>query len=199
MIRFALAPDGVVTPDLAETLPGRGVWVKAARARLVEAASKRLFARGFKSAARLPDGQSADEFAALVESLLTRRALAALGLARKAGEAAVGADQVKALGASGACALVVSALDAADDGAVKAARTAKGAVALRAFSVDEISAALGRENARHVGLKAGPAATRFLRDARRLAGFDDRVTIVEAQSTASAPRDGEKTPALNGL
>ena len=31
LIRFALAPDGTVTPDLARKLPGRGVWVTATR------------------------------------------------------------------------------------------------------------------------------------------------------------------------
>ncbi|HCK84142.1 MAG TPA: DNA-binding protein, partial [Hyphomonadaceae bacterium] len=29
LIRFALAPDGAVTPDVAAKLPGRGAWVRA--------------------------------------------------------------------------------------------------------------------------------------------------------------------------
>ena len=31
MIRFVLSPDGIVTPDVAGKLPGRGVWVSANR------------------------------------------------------------------------------------------------------------------------------------------------------------------------
>ncbi|HAE28242.1 MAG TPA: hypothetical protein DCG58_13850, partial [Hyphomonas adhaerens] len=29
LVRFALSPDGVVTRDVAEKLPGRGGWIKA--------------------------------------------------------------------------------------------------------------------------------------------------------------------------
>ena len=31
MIRFVIDPDGQVTPDLKERLPGRGLWVTATR------------------------------------------------------------------------------------------------------------------------------------------------------------------------
>jgi len=33
LIRFVAGPDGVVTPDLARKLPGRGLWVAADRTR----------------------------------------------------------------------------------------------------------------------------------------------------------------------
>ena len=32
LIRFVVGPDGMVVPDLAEKLPGRGLWVSADRA-----------------------------------------------------------------------------------------------------------------------------------------------------------------------
>lgn len=31
LIRFVIGPDGQVTPDLLQKLPGRGLWVKASR------------------------------------------------------------------------------------------------------------------------------------------------------------------------
>ena len=31
LIRFVVSPDGEVTPDVAATLPGRGIWVSATR------------------------------------------------------------------------------------------------------------------------------------------------------------------------
>ena len=49
MIRFVLAPDGQVVPDLKMRLPGRGVWVTANRQILEQAVGKGLFARGFKN------------------------------------------------------------------------------------------------------------------------------------------------------
>jgi predicted RNA-binding protein YlxR (DUF448 family) len=32
LVRFVASPDGVVTPDIARKLPGRGIWVAADRA-----------------------------------------------------------------------------------------------------------------------------------------------------------------------
>ena len=59
LIRFALAPDGVVTPDVAAKLPGRGVWVRADRASLEMATRKGGFARGFKEKVKVPEGLGA--------------------------------------------------------------------------------------------------------------------------------------------
>ena len=52
LIRFVLAPDGTVTPDLKRKLPGRGVWVTARRKEIAEAVKKRAFTRGFKAEAK---------------------------------------------------------------------------------------------------------------------------------------------------
>ena len=55
LIRLALAPDGVVWPDLAAKLPGRGAWIGVDRAALETAIAKgRLkgaVARAFKAPA----------------------------------------------------------------------------------------------------------------------------------------------------
>ncbi len=37
LIRFVVAPDGTVVPDLRRRLPGRGVWVTATAAKVAEA------------------------------------------------------------------------------------------------------------------------------------------------------------------
>ena len=42
LIRFALDPEGGLTPDLAEKLPGRGVWLGADRALVRQAVTLRL-------------------------------------------------------------------------------------------------------------------------------------------------------------
>lgn len=171
-MRFALAPDGVVTPDLAARLPGRGAWVSASRAAVVKAASKGLFARAFKQAARLPDAASSpDDFAAHVGQGLERRALDALGLARRAGKLAVGFDQAaKALKEKKAAALVVAA-DAGADGREKLARLATGLPVVAAFRSASLSQALGRENVTYAALFEGPETARFLREAERFAAF----------------------------
>jgi hypothetical protein len=165
LVRFALAPDGIVTPDLAAKLPGRGAWVTSARSAIDEAARKGLFARAFRRAATGPA-----DLADAVEAGLERRALDALGLARREGVAAVGFDQALAALRKGA-ACVVSAADAADGGAGKLCSAARDARALRVFTVDALSSAFGKEGVRHVALSRGRAADRFLYEAMRLSGF----------------------------
>ena len=49
MIRFVKAPDNSLVPDIAEKLPGRGVWVLADRSSLEQAISNGGFKRGLKS------------------------------------------------------------------------------------------------------------------------------------------------------
>ena len=49
MVRFVLSPDGVVTPDIARKLPGRGVWVSADRKSLEKTIALKSFSRGFKT------------------------------------------------------------------------------------------------------------------------------------------------------
>ncbi|MFN7164111.1 MAG: DUF448 domain-containing protein, partial [Hyphomonas sp.] len=90
MVRFVLSPDNVVTPDIAARLPGRGVWVAAERRHVDTAAAKGAFARGFKGAVTVPDALS--DF---TERLLLKRCVELLGLARKAGLAIQGHDQVR--------------------------------------------------------------------------------------------------------
>ena len=90
MIRYVLSPDNIVTPDVADRLPGRGVWVGAERRHVDTAAAKGAFARGFKSAVTVPEGLSD-----LTERLLVKRCVELLGLARKAGLAIQGHDQVR--------------------------------------------------------------------------------------------------------
>jgi len=45
LIRFVVAPDGTVTPDLENRLPGRGLWVIAKREAIDKASARGLFAK----------------------------------------------------------------------------------------------------------------------------------------------------------
>ncbi len=90
LIRFARAPDGVVVPDLAAKLPGRGVWVTCSAKTLGEAIKKQAFARGFEEECTVPDGM-----VDLVRQLLRKQAVSHLALARKAGVAVQGFTKVE--------------------------------------------------------------------------------------------------------
>ena len=168
LIRFVAAPDGSVAPDLARKLPGRGLWVAADRASVETAAKKNLFSKAAK--ARL---NPAADLADRVEALLFRRVLDQLGLARREGVLISGFEKSAAAIRAGKAAWVIEASDGASDGRGKilALTRHQAAKVCGAFSADDLSLALGLENAIHAVLLAGGRADRWTIEVERLAGF----------------------------
>ncbi len=166
-----------MTPDLGAKLGGRGAWISADPAAIERAAAKGLFARAFKRAATAPA-----DLARVIETGLERRALDALGLARRTGEAVAGFDQVKAALTKGNVAALLSAADAGADGQAKLARIARGLPRIVGIASADLSAALGKDHVIHAAVLTGAAATRFLTEATRLQGF--RPGLIEAIETA---------------
>lgn len=170
LIRFVAGPDGVVTPDLARKLPGRGLWVAADRASVEQAARKGVFSRAAKAKLAAPA-----DLAGQVEALLARRVLAGLGLARRAGDLTLGFEGVLTAVRGGKAAWIVEAADGSADGRGKLLHAAKGAPArprlLGAFNSAELSLALGLGNVIHLAFLAGRGAERWATDVERLSGF----------------------------
>lgn len=170
LVRFVLGPEGALVPDLARKLPGRGVWVEAARAAVDLAVKRDAFSRSLKTRAKAPPAL-ADQ----VQALLEQRLLSGLGLAKKAGELISGFDKVAASVASGRAAWLVEASDGAADGRRKllgAARRAPRPPGLfGVFDSEALGVALGLENAIHSAMIAGRGAARWTQDVRRLEGF----------------------------
>jgi len=171
LLRFVLAPDGQIVPDVEAKLPGRGVWVSADRALIAQAVAKRLFARAAKAPAAADSG-----LPERAELRLVERILAHLGLARRAGDLILGFDQVdKALRSANPPVLIIEAAEAASDGRRKlqAAATTRGHVpfVIGALTNAELSLALGRENVVHAALNPGRIAERLIFEAARLSGF----------------------------
>ncbi len=171
LLRVALSPDGVVTPDLTARLPGRGAWISADRALINKAVEKRLFNRAFEKPVEAPD-DLADRF----EGLLEARALSLLGLARRAGRLAMGYDAVKlALSKGDRPAWRIEANDGAADGRGKLDRLSAAAwpqlATAGCFSAEAIGQALGRTGVVHALLSVGPEADGFSAVISKLAGF----------------------------
>ena len=169
LIRFAISPDGVVVPDLAENLPGRGIWVSARREMLAEAVSKGRFSRAAKAKVKA-EADLVDE----VGAQLVERCLDLMGLARRAGKLVAGFEKVRGLVGGGEAAVIIAARDGAADGRRKISRLAEGLPIVALFSGQELSLALGRENVVHAALTSGGLADRFLNETVRLAGFRDQ-------------------------
>ncbi len=188
LIRFVAAPDGSVAPDLARKLPGRGMWVEATREAVAQAASKNLFAR----AAKAPLKPAAD-LVETVESLLFRRCLDQLGLARREGVLISGFEKAAAAIRSGRAAWLVEAADGSADGRGKLLALARHQTpppkVCGLFSADDLSLALGLENAIHAVLLAGGRADRWTTEVERLAGFRP-LTPPEWRGDAAEDPDG---------
>jgi predicted RNA-binding protein YlxR (DUF448 family) len=173
MIRFARAPDGKVTPDVAGKLPGRGVWIKADRATLDAAGKKGAFSRGFKEQAHTPEG-----LGVLIEALLIKRLQGVLGMAKRAGHITIGFDQVRDYLRRRPPGVLLSASDGAEDSRNKVYFLAKAIyehVAVSgALTSSELGMAFGRTHVVHGLLHAGAFSKRWSQDYKRLSGFRHR-------------------------
>jgi len=170
-VRFALSPDGVVTPDVAAKLPGRGAWVTASRQAIAQAAKKGAFARAFKAQAKAPD-----DLPNLVEAQLVRRCLDMLGMANRAGALAAGATQVEQAIRAGRLFLLIEAEDGAEEGREKLMSLHIGLCgapppAVACFQSGELGVALGRERVIHACLLQERLAKVLAAEIARLAGF----------------------------
>lgn len=171
MVRFVADGDGLLVPDVAQKLPGRGFWVVSRRAEMARAADKGLFSKAAKASLKVPP-----DLIAQVERLLTARCIDYLGLARRAGLAIVGYAQVEEAfrARDGRIAALVEASDSgpADrNKLVTYARRQGGIPVVGCLTQAEIGLAFGRENVVHAALTSGALATRFVSEAERLGGF----------------------------
>jgi uncharacterized protein len=169
LIRFVADDTGALFPDVAARAPGRGVWVSATREAVQLAARKGGFARGLKRPVKAPDGLDV-----LVESLLEKRVLEFIGLARRSGQVVSGFDQVAASLRKAAPAWRIEASDSADDGRRKLDGLARGWGAIPVagcLSAADMGMALGRDHVVHALLPPGRLADAFGVEVRRLAGF----------------------------
>jgi len=174
LVRFVAGPDGVVVPDVARKLPGRGLWVAATREAVDLAAKKGGFSRSAKAKLQAP-ADLADQ----VENLLKIRLLSGLGLARRAGDLILGFEKTAQAIEQGKTAWMVEACDGAQDGRRKLLQSARRAAdaglktprLFGVFSSEELGLALGLGNVIHVALLAGRGADRWTVDVERLSGF----------------------------
>jgi uncharacterized protein len=189
LIRFVAGPDGVVVPDAAAKLPGRGLWVTASTAAITQAVEKKLFARAAKAnvtaTADLPDR---------AQKALVARMLGDLGMARRSGAATLGFDNVlRALEGPRPPIALIEAFDGSADGKRKlfaaAHRLGLNCQIIEVLTSAELGLALGRENVIHAAVQSGGLAERLIFDAQRLAGFRARNESPRADASKTKASD----------
>ena len=166
LLRFVVAPDGAIVPDIDARLPGRGLWLTPRRDIVERAVAKRIFARAARRAV-----SASPELAQRVETLLARRCVDSLGLARRAGLAVAGFDRVSEAVRHRRAALLLCALDGAEGGRRKLAALGRDLRCASVLTAAELGAAFGRERIVHAAVGGGTLCRRLLIDLERLAGL----------------------------
>ena len=165
LIRFVAGPDGMVVPDLAEKLPGRGFWVTSDPAALQKAADKGLFSRGAKAHVTPPA-----DLVAGIEAALARRVVELISLTRKSGKAVAGFEKVKEWLAGGRARVLFQASDGSERGKGKL-WTPTGGRWFGCLTASELGLAFGRVHVIHSALAPGGLTDKVIRDAARLNGL----------------------------
>ena len=165
LIRFVVGPEGQLVPDLAEKLPGRGIWVSAERSAIDTAAKKKLFARAARAPVSVPDG-----LADLIAAGLAQRVVDLVSLTRKAGRAVAGFEKVKGWLADGKAKVLLQASDGSDRGKGKL-WTPTGGRWFGCLTASELGLSFGRDHVIHAALAPGGLTAKVIRDASRLNGL----------------------------
>lgn len=186
LIRFVCAPDGQIIPDVAAKLPGRGCWILANREILEAAIKRKIFLRfGHQVLSNASKGDLEeldekkveegkkrtvtvnDDLMDQIEMLLKKRCLDYLGLANRAGNVISGFEKVRATLKSGKTTVLMNASDGAENGRSKMCQGLDNLQVIDMFTRDDLSQAIGNENAVHLALLPGGIRTSLLRELSR--------------------------------
>ncbi len=166
LLRFVVGPDRVIVPDLANRLPGRGIWLSARRDVLDTARTRGAFARAAKASVQVPP-----ELAAAVEAGLRRRFADTLGLARRAGQAVCGFQKAREWVEARRAGLVVQASDGSADERTRLRSGAGDLPVANPLDAAALGAVFGRDWAVHVAVAKGRLAELLQVENRRLMGL----------------------------
>ncbi len=92
MVRFVISPQKMLVPDIAEKLPGRGIWVYLDSELLAQAQDEKLFRQRLRHKIILPE----IPLLQLISQQMQERLTQLLGLMRRAGLAVQGLVKVEA-------------------------------------------------------------------------------------------------------
>lgn len=165
LVRFVVGPGGEVVPDLANRLPGRGIWLSARRDVLDSPRARGAFARAARGSVL-----AAPDLGVAVELGLRRRIAELLGFARRAGQAVCGYQKAREWVEARKAGLVIQAADGSE---AERARLLSGAGSLPVAAPlggEALGAVFGRDWVVHVAVAPGRLAGLLLVEIGRLEG-----------------------------
>lgn len=163
MLRFVVAPDGVIVPDLAARLPGRGIWLSPRRDVLDIARRKGAFARAARAEVTVPP-----DVIDLVETGLRRRVADLVGFARRAGMAAGGFTKARTALEAGRCGILLEASDGSADERRRLLSGMGNVEIATPLDARALGAVFGRDHMVHVAVAPGRLAGSIAGEAGRL-------------------------------
>jgi uncharacterized protein len=166
LLRFVISPDQEIVVDVAQRLPGRGIWLYPSRDVVNTAVSKKIFAKVARRQVKVPA-----DLAEKIEALLVGRCLSTLGMARRAGRAIAGHEKVRAEILAGRAGLVLVASDGAEDGVKRMRSLATGLPVVAVLNSQELGGVFGREATVHGVISRGDFAKGLVEQAAFLSGF----------------------------
>lgn len=165
LLRLVLDPDGRPHVDLTGKAPGRGVYVSPDRDLLRQALSPKGMRRLFRGS--VPGVREPDELLAEVEARLAARLLDHIGLARRAGQLLVGAEEVSKALARSSVPVVLLAEDASDRTARQITKAAGEVPILRLATSEAFGVKLGRGPTAVLGVLPSVFVDRIVADGER--------------------------------
>lgn len=167
MVRFVISPDGVVVPDLAARLPGRGIWLSARRDVLETARTRHLFSRAARQPVKVPE-----DIAQILVSGIEARLVQGLGLARRAGQALCGFVKCREWVAAGKVGLVIQGSGGSPD-ELRRLISGNSKLPVLTLPAQMLATAFGREHAVYVAIARGALAQRLMAEHERFLGLTD--------------------------
>ena len=183
-----LSPDNLVTPDLSERLPGRGMWISAQRSAIETAIDRKLFSRAAKTQATIPN-----ELLKLVEDLLMKRVTNLISLARRDGSAICGFEKTKSALISGKAVVLLQALDGSKPQMGKLRPPDGENTHITCLKSTELGLAFGRDYVIHAALAAGGLTRSVKHDVARLSGIRSENAIIKAKQSDETGAERLKT------
>lgn len=166
MIRFVLGPERALVPDLANRLPGRGMWLSPRQDVLSVALAKGAFSRAARCDVRVPP-----DLPQVLQHGLTRRIVDLLGLARRAGQAVAGFEKAREWARSGRAAVIVQASDGSAEERQRFLSGVTGVAVFAPLDGAALGGVFGRARAVHVAIAPGRLAAALVNENERLRGL----------------------------
>ena len=165
-IKISLSPDNSLVPDLFNKLPGKSIWVPCNKSMLADLLNEENLKNHF-GVSRI----STKNINALIESVLRKKILSTISLAKKAGRLAIGIDSIKTeLLGNRDCVIIVA--EGAKSLKNHSLLQAKGIQSFEnLFKKEDLAKSSGKNNVKYVGILSKTFKKTIQVDLNKLKGF----------------------------